>query len=363
MDNEVFCMRIDTDYCGGNLKILSQDGDTFYVAPDLRDTEGDWFYFNFRVIGAEGRTLKFDFQKRAVPPFGPAVSFDGENWEYLPHRFVREENDFTFTFKKGENKVYFAFSFQYQAARMAKYLAAHPNIGYRILCLSEKGRAVPVLTVGNGPVRLAFSCRHHSCEAVASYVLEGILDAFSSDPAFGQKYSVLALPFVDIDGVEDGDQGKNRRPHDHNRDYIPEPVYASVKAWMKEVNHFCPAVAIDLHDPYMWGWENDHTFFTYCADEEKLLDKLSEIFSRTTAKSVLKHDPSYDLRWNTKWNCAEEGQETSANHFYHTFGAKIGTSLEIPYFGTACPVADDFKKLGKDLLDALDECLHGAPEN
>jgi murein tripeptide amidase MpaA len=31
-----------------------------------------------------------------------------------------------------------------------------------------------------------------------------------------ERFRFLAVPFMDKDGVEDGDQGKNRRPRDHN---------------------------------------------------------------------------------------------------------------------------------------------------
>ena len=35
---------------------------------------------------------------------------------------------------------------------------------------------------------------------------------------------------MDKDGVEDGDQGKNRRPGDHNRDWDGESIYNSTEA-------------------------------------------------------------------------------------------------------------------------------------
>ena len=42
------------------------------------------------------------------------------------------------------------------------------------------------------------------------------------------NYLVYVIPFVDIDGVENGDQGK-QAPHDHNRDYINSPIYPETK--------------------------------------------------------------------------------------------------------------------------------------
>ena len=37
------------------------------VAPDLRDTEGRWFHFDFIVRSAAGRTLKFRFLQDKQP--------------------------------------------------------------------------------------------------------------------------------------------------------------------------------------------------------------------------------------------------------------------------------------------------------
>ena len=70
---------------------------------------------------------------------------------------------------------------------------------------------------------LVLTARHHACESMASHVLEGILSGVLADDDCGRRWregwQVVAAPFMDKDGVEDGDQGKNRRPHDHNRDY------------------------------------------------------------------------------------------------------------------------------------------------
>ena len=92
---------------------------------------------------------------------------------------------------------------------------------------SEKGREQQAYLFGNLNAKktILLTARHHACESVANYVLEGLLDGL-----LREKYSVtedckvLVVPFMDIDGVEDGDQGKSRFPHDHNRDYLAEPI-------------------------------------------------------------------------------------------------------------------------------------------
>ena len=76
-----------------------------------------------------------------------------------------------------------------------------------------------MLKAGEGEKIVCFSCRHHCCESVAEYVLEGCLKEIEENADLCKKFTFYVLPFVDLDGVEDGDQGKNRAPHDHNRDY------------------------------------------------------------------------------------------------------------------------------------------------
>ena len=61
-------VKIDADFPGGNIIVEQIEGDTARVRPDLRDTNGIWFYWAFRVRGAQGRTIKFEFTDRPKPP-------------------------------------------------------------------------------------------------------------------------------------------------------------------------------------------------------------------------------------------------------------------------------------------------------
>ena len=54
---------IACDYPGGNIKVekIDEAAGMVKLAPDLRDTKGKWFYFDFTVRGAAGRKLHFQF--------------------------------------------------------------------------------------------------------------------------------------------------------------------------------------------------------------------------------------------------------------------------------------------------------------
>ena len=78
-------MEIDCAFPGGNILVDAIDGDVARIHQDLRDTEGDWFYWSFRVHGAQGRTVRFEFTRgNPIGVRGPALSTDGgKSWSWL----------------------------------------------------------------------------------------------------------------------------------------------------------------------------------------------------------------------------------------------------------------------------------------
>ena len=70
-------IRIDDNLPAGNIIVEKVSGDTVYVKPDLRDTEGEWFYWAMRVQGAQGKTLVFKFPFACVGVRGAVVSLVG----------------------------------------------------------------------------------------------------------------------------------------------------------------------------------------------------------------------------------------------------------------------------------------------
>ena len=113
-------MTLDCAYPGGNVRILSIDDAAGVVrlAPDLRDTEGHWFHFDFTVRGVAGRTLKFRFPQDGnlyLSTLGPAICKDGVHWTWLNADGKRHEpaNAFDYTFGKTDHAVRFALSIPY----------------------------------------------------------------------------------------------------------------------------------------------------------------------------------------------------------------------------------------------------------
>jgi hypothetical protein len=133
-----------------------------------------------------------------------------------------------------------------------------------MLTLSESGRPVPLLRVpgGESNARLVVTARHHACEASASLVLEGlILEAIDRRAEGMVTPELLVVPLVDIDGVELGDQGKGRVPHDHNRDYGEATRFRSSFALRERITSSdAPTACIDLHTPGLRGPMEERCF-------------------------------------------------------------------------------------------------------
>jgi len=219
-------MKIHSDFIGGNITVVGQNGNDIYLENQIRDSREDWFYWSFCVEDCAGQELNFHMQQpNRLGYWGPAVSYDLKKWHWLNDV---DGDSFIYKFATDENKVYFAHSMLYHPDRFFE-LAKELSLPVTELCKSRKGRSVPSFLFGNGSKSIILTARHHACESTGSYILEGVLREFKENPIDNTK--VLCVPFVDLDGVIDGDQGKARKPHDHNRDYKPnESLYPETAA-------------------------------------------------------------------------------------------------------------------------------------
>ena len=241
---------------GGNIILERIEGDQVFLNRDLRDSD-HWFFWAFGVEGAAGKTLTFTFPEDLLGYWGPAISHDLVSWRWLePDRYRAAPEDrrsFAYTFGKNENCVYFSHNMLYNPEHFRQ--ADFPQT--TTLCHDRDGTPVPLVSMGDGNQVILMTARHHACEAPAGYMLEGVLRELQESPL--QGYRILAVPFVDLAGVIAGDQGKCRLPHDHNRDYIPESLYPTVKAIKALLAKEHVVYAFDFHDPCHIGPGNDYT--------------------------------------------------------------------------------------------------------
>lgn len=370
-------VAIHTDYPGANIIVERQEDHAVYLRQDLRDTEGWWFYWNFGATAAASETVTFHFTHRnVIGTRGPAASLDGgESWSWLGMDSVEAVDGgvaFTYTFDADATAVRFAFAPPYQAADLDTFLArheGHPHLAVETLCETEQGRPVERLRLGRldgAPAhRILLTARHHSCESVASYVLEGLMGALLADTDTGawfrEHVEVLAIPLVDKDGVEDGDQGKNRKPRDHGRDYAGEALYNStrairayVPAWSEGLLRF----TLDFHCPYIRGAYNEHIYQVGHADpaiwrEQQRFARLLEAVPDRPLSYTAAGDLPYGEAWNTGGNYTE-GAPVS-RWTVGLDGVRYASTLEVPYAnaGDTTVTPENARAFGAAMLTAI----------
>lgn len=322
-------MIIHKNFTGGNIEILKIEDNDVYLDIEYRDTKREWLYFAFCVEGAENQKVTFHFKDNRLGYYGPAISHDLQSWKFLRNE-QKEENSFTYEFKESENKVYFAHSFLYHPERFLNF-ASNNDLEVKELTKTKKNRSVPYIEFGYGKLILLTS-RHHCCESTGTYVLEGVLRELLEHPLIG--YKIICIPFVDMDGVIDGDQGKDRFPHDHNRDYsnITPCIYPETNEIKNIIDNNDVYYAFDFHSPYHWKGLNDHVFIVQ-GDDKKLkeFELFGELFEETTSNSSLKFHKEITILPNERWN--DINTPTFAHYARCNKKYQLAFTLETTYFG------------------------------
>ena len=318
-------MRISTDFCGGNAADIRINGDNVSFSPDLRDTTESWFYWAIRVDGAAGRTISFSIP-HWVGRFGAAVSHDLENWNWSGNS---DGDSFVYTFGENENSVYFAHDMLYHPSRFHKFCETR-GIIVKNLCDDNKGTPIPLIEVGHGERTVLLAARHHACESTGDYVMEGIIDEYLRSPMNNVK--LIAIPFIDADGVIRGDQGKSRKPHDHNRDYR-DFLYNGTRAVKEIMDRGGVIAAFDLHSPWHQGGRNDKVFCVRKLPEK--LDRMrlfGKCFESEIGVDSLKYSTANDIDPGVEWN--KVGPHTTFGTFCSDYpDVELGFTLETTYFG------------------------------
>lgn len=339
-------MKISTDFCGGNAVILSEENGVVRFRQDLRDTDGDWFYWAFSVEGAEGTTVRFEMPQSYIGYFGAAVSHDLYHWDWT-HTANENRTSFSYTFGKDENKIYFAHHMLYHPSRFMKFAELH-GLRVRHLCDDNKGAPILMTTVGEGSRNILLTSRHHCCESTGDYIIEGIIDEFMKHPI--PDCRITAIPFIDADGVIAGDQGKNRRPHDHNRDY-GDWLYSGTRAVRDIVAKGDVIAAFDLHSPWHISGRNDKVFCVRNSvknvDDMKLFGKC---FESSITPDAMIYRTENDIDPNEDWNDANK-TTNCGSYCLKIAGVPLAFSLETTYFG------EDGNVVSQDKLVATGRCF------
>jgi len=365
-------LAVDCNFPGGNIILDRIDGNSIELHQDMRDTTIDWFYWYFRVCGAAGQTITVRFTgSDVIGARGPAVSLDGGlTWCWLGMSCVNGQS-FSYAVPPGTDEVRFSLGMPYLQSNFQAFLskyAGHPGLKQSVLCMSRQGRPVELFYMGRmdeqPPYRVALTCRHHCCEMMASYSLEGIMATVLGESAAGrwlrENVAFMVAPFVDKDGVEDGDQGKGRHPYDHNRDYAGVSLYPEVAAlrqlipqWSRNRLDFY----LDLHCPWIRGDTNEYIYFVGLADpalwqQTQAFSSILEANRRGPLPYYQKDNMPFGVSWNTG---TPPGCKTSDEWAGELPGVHFSSTVEIAYANAngGEVTAESARSFGVDLANAM----------
>jgi len=359
---------ITTNFPGGNALVQKNEGNTVQVAPDLRGDK-PWFYWYFQAEVKQPGRVNFVFPEKvigfkngAIGKQGPAVSLDlGKTWEWMGTDNV-EGKSFYYNFTEKNQKVRFAVTIPYLQSDLDAFLkknSANPHLAKSVLTKSRKGREVELLQIGKpgpGVKAVLLTCRHHASETMASYVHEGFMKAAMSDTPegieFRKEYVLYAVPFVDKDGVEDGDQGKNRKPHDHNRDYGEGSIYPEVDAIEKLGDSKNVHLSLDLHCPTLVMGDHQVMYFAGHKNIPKNNYANVKQLADLIDKELPPNAPHGPLVWLRDAQ-GSKGSNLNSGYFARRKGAIMAVTLEIPFAPPGKNMAPDtVRKYGELMLAA-----------
>ncbi|MEQ6119176.1 M14 family zinc carboxypeptidase [Reichenbachiella sp. MALMAid0571] len=369
-------IKIESDFPGGNIIISKITQDTAYIKPDLSLNEREWFHWYFKTLNISGKRVTFKFEQNNVfTKYGPAYSINNDRtWKWYGESRITN-NSFTYSFNEEDTIAYFSVSIPYTEKNFNEFLSNVKNpdlIEKSTLCLTDEGRKVEKILIspsGDEPKqRVVITARHHACESSASFVLEGIIESVLNEKNLEylrENVEFLILPFMDKDGVENGEQGKYRAPRDHNRDYDSVSLYqttATIRNQIPEWGDGKIVMTLDIHSPWVLGGDNETIYmvgveYSQFEKEQMKFSHLLEKNAWEDLKYYHKNFMPFGVSWNTNKNYS---QGLSFMEWGLTLnGVLMSTTLEIPFANVSGATfsADGGRGFGKTVAYSIKEYL------
>lgn len=195
------------------------------------------------------------------------------------------------------------------------------------------------------------TARNHSGETPGSWALDGFLRRCAE--LASDEVAVWAVPFVDRDGVEAGDYGKDHWPRDVNRAWTGTQSYRhevaqvqrDARAWARRC---VPTLALDWHAPGMRD-NRPHVHDEAC-EREPLTDALAAACG--VEAEGFRHNAAYGPALFRELGM-DGDVPNCGNWFRRSFGIRAVT-MEIPYMliGDRPLLRADYHRLGGHVAEA-----------
>ncbi len=333
-------ISIHSDFDGGNIEVTSIEGGSARLAI-RRDRASDFYqWFYFRVDGAAGQALELRITNCAGsayplgwPDYRACVSGDNNDWLRAPTSY--NNGVLTIRHTPDADTVWFAYFAPYTMDRhtaLIDRIAAVPHVGHRVLGNTLDGRALDMLTIGEGPLQIWLYARQHPGETMAEWWMEGALDLLVSDETAAVQLRAAAtfyvVPNMNPDGSARGHLRTNSVGVNLNREWAtPTPERSA------EVLHVRNAMdetgvdfSIDVHGDEAIPYAFMAGFHGIPAWRQRQGDLYDKYLKRLTAQTR-------DFQTRFGYPKAPEGKANlsmSTNQLAERFGA-VSMTLEMPF--------------------------------
>lgn len=227
--------------------------------------------------------------------------------------------------------------------------------------LSQAGRSLVRLSNGYGEIGserpgLYLMARQHSSETPGSWVLDGFLREIAT--LEDQAPLVWCIPLANIDGVEQGDYGKDNFPYDLNRAWGEPPMRHETLVYQRDIQRWkqrCqPMLALDFHAP---GACENPGIYCFIPNPDEYPEAHERVLRWTTAiRGHLEHAAEVFERvanYASRWETPSLGKYIFANQ-------KIdGFTFETPYamVGEHVLTRQDYQRAGSQIALGVLESL------
>ncbi len=366
-------VQVHTNFPGGAIELrnIDQKSQAITFAPANHPNKGWACCWYFKVTGvnpAQPVTLNLVSKSSFGRPARAMFSLNGKEWSHTAPGRISGPNA-TYEQKATDDTIWFAWGPPFQLADAEQLVdrIARADVGAERfeLCQSNEGRSVPALrwnpTAKGKRPGIWIEARQHAWESGSSWVCRGLLDWLASDDrqavTLRNRARIVVVPIMDVDNVERGAGGKNQIPHDHNRDWTDQPIYAEVAAAQKFIRQMNAAgefdFFLDLHNPapgdrtpFFFTPPKTHLPPARSANHRRFHDLCRETLGREPlglSKTLRVSGPGYHPLWraisknwiaeNTADHTVALTLETSWNtphstpSGYHQYGRSLGRAI------------------------------------
>jgi hypothetical protein len=197
-------------------------------------------------------------------------------------------------------------------------------------------------------------------------MMEALLAKTDDGKWLRQNVEVMVVPFMDKDGVEDGDQGKGRNPRDHCRDYVGVSLYPSVRTLRTFVPEWSDGrlrIAHDFHCPYI----RNNKIYQVGSSHQKIWAEQKQFggILESIADMTLPYKQANDLPFGKSWNKA--GSYKEGKSFFQWADElediRLSSAFEIPYAnaGKVTITPDTARAFGANFVEAMRKYLEQLP--